>query len=277
MSAQGVDPRRVIASGPGGRVVEADVLRFLASQDGAAPAREADAQLAGRRGAELTSMRRSIARATLASARIPQFYLRAEFDASAMLAARRNWLDANSDASVRPSITDFLLKALALGLRDVPESNAIWVDDSIELLDHLHVGLVVNVEGGLLVSVLRDVARFEIVSLARERKRCVQDAQAGRLSGAGASRAASSLSNLGTTRVDDFTALLLPPQSTMLAVGRIAERPLVVDGQLCARPTLRLTLTVDHRVLDGAMGAQLLGRIVRRLEEPASLFDEPTT
>jgi pyruvate dehydrogenase E2 component (dihydrolipoamide acetyltransferase) len=93
---------------------------------------------------------------------------------------------------------------------------------------------------------------------------------------AGATPIATSLSNLGTTRVDDFSAILFPPQSTLLAAGRIVPRPLVVDDRLCARPTLRLTLTVDHRVLDGAPAAQFLGRIVRYLEQPGLMLDPPS-
>jgi pyruvate dehydrogenase E2 component (dihydrolipoamide acetyltransferase) len=158
---------------------------------------------------------------------------------------------------------------MGLALCDNPAANAIWVDGTIRRLSEINVGLVVNLDDGLLIPTLGGVDRLTLAQLARQRSEVVAAARRQRLDAAGF--AATSLSNLGTTRVDDFTAVVFPPQSTILTAGRIVERPFVVDGKLKATPTLRLTLSVDHRVLDGAPAAQFLGRIIHYLEQPAMM------
>jgi pyruvate dehydrogenase E2 component (dihydrolipoamide acetyltransferase) len=265
MQSRGLDPRKISGTGPGGRIVEADVLRAL---DASAPAS----------GRTLSPMRRSIARVTATSAAtVPQFHLRAELDATPLLDARQELLARPPIGDgVRLSITDLILRAMGLALRDNPAANAVWTGDTIERLTEVNLGLVVNLDDGLLIPKLTAVDQRTIFELARLRSAAVATARGGRVSADSGRGVASSLSNLGTTRVDDFTAVIFPSQSTILTAGRIVERPFVVDGQLCARPTLRLALTVDHRVLDGAPAAQFLGRIVRYLEQPAMmLYPQP--
>jgi pyruvate dehydrogenase E2 component (dihydrolipoamide acetyltransferase) len=267
MRRHGIDSQRIAGTGPDGRIVEADVLRTVAA---AAPPSV--------NWASLSPMRRSIARVTATSAAtVPQFHLRAELDAVALLQSREQLLAKSAaEGHVRLSISDFILRAMGLALRDNPAANAIWVENTIERLAEANVGLVVNLDDGLLIPKLRAVDQHTIFELALERSEVVSAARLGRVSADSARGVATSLSNLGTTRVDDFTAVIFPPQSTILTAGRIVERPFVVDGQLCSRPTLRLTLTVDHRVLDGVPAAQFLGRIVRYLEQPAMmLFPQP--
>ena len=258
----GLDAAQVQGSGPHGRIIEADVLRVVAGKS---------------RSSEMTSMRRSIARITSASASgVPQFHLRAELDAMALLAARAQWLEqVRAENGARLSLTDLILRAMALALRDHPAANVIWRENRLQSLDEIHLGLVVGLDDGLLIPTLRHVDRLTVSQLARQRAEVVAAARHGRLSGS-SEGVATSLSNLGTTRVDDFTAVIFPPQSTILTLGRIVERPFVVDGQLRVRPTLRLTLTVDHRVLDGGPAAQWLGRIVRYLEQPALMLSNPS-
>lgn len=257
MRQRGVNPRLVHGSGPQGRITEADVLRDAV-------------------GTGLTPMRRSIARVTTASALIPQFQLRAELDATALEAARWQWLPrVQADEGVRLSITDLILRAMALSLRDFPAANAIWKDETIHVLTEANVGLVVDLHEGLLIPTLRRIDQLSISKLARERSQSVEAARRGRVPADSGQGVATGLSNLGSMRVDDFSAVLFPPQSTILSVGRIAPRPFVVDGQLAARSALRLTLAVDHRALDGVPAAQFLGQIVRYLEQPALML--PTT
>ncbi len=278
MLRHGIDSRLVRPASPGGRITEADVLRAVSGQGGVAPesCKSSRQLVASEQAAQgLTSMRRSIARVTsLSAATVPQFHLRAELDAGPLLELRQQHLPSVlADKRARLSLTDFMLRAMALALRDVPTANRVWGDNTIEQLTEANVGLVVDIDGGLLVPVLGNVDQVTLGDLARRRTDAVAAARGGRSLSDSSRGVASSLSNLGTTRVDDFTAVLFPPQSTMLTAGRIVERPFVVDGQLAARPTLRLTLTVDHRVLDGAPAAQFLGRIVRYLENPARMLD----
>jgi pyruvate dehydrogenase E2 component (dihydrolipoamide acetyltransferase) len=221
-------------------------------------------------------MRRAIARITAASAAtVPQFHLSAELDAAPLLTFRQRLIEDDQPTTrARLSITDLLLRAMALALRDQPAANAIWVDDTIVALGEINVGLAINLDDGLLVATLRNVDMGSLAALASQRRDLVAAARGTRLPAQATARAATSLSNLGTTRVDDFTAVVFPPQSAILTAGRIVERPFVVDGRLVATPTLRLTLTVDHRVLDGAPAAQFLGRIVHYLERPSMAIDE---
>jgi pyruvate dehydrogenase E2 component (dihydrolipoamide acetyltransferase) len=219
-------------------------------------------------------MRRAIARLTTASvAGVPQFYVRAEADASALVACREQLIERiEADAQVRLSFTDLLLRAQALALSELPAACATWQDDDLMPAESVDLGLVVNVPGGLLIPVIRRADQLSLAEIARTRSELATAARSGRLAAESMSGGVSSLSNLGAGRVDEFTALIAPPQSSILAVGRLAPRPFVVEGQLVVRPTLRLTLSADHRVIDGALAAELLGRIVTLIEQPTLLL-----
>jgi pyruvate dehydrogenase E2 component (dihydrolipoamide acetyltransferase) len=256
----GVDCRDLKASGRSGRIREADVL--AAAKEARAPGPP--------------SMRRTIAQRTAESfARAPHFYLRAELDATALLEFRRRRLpQVEQAASVRLTLTDLLLRAQALALHDCPEANAIWQDGQVVRLPGCDVGLVVGLADGLLMPIVRGADRGGLAALAKQRASLVEAARAGRLTAEAMRGGASSLSNLGNTRVDELAAVIAPPQSSMLAVGRIAPRPWVGDGQLVVRTTLKLCLSVDHRVMDGGAGAKFLGRVVELLEHPVELARE---
>lgn len=255
---RGLDFNSLTGSGPGGRIVAADLQRAAASTT-----------------TPLSTMRRAIVRATTQSAAIPQFSVSAELDASLLVSLREQLVaPILSDAGAKLSITDFLLVAQARALAEIPTANAIWRNESIERLSAVAVGLIVAVDDGLLLPTIAGLDRLPLAEVVRRRGEVIAAARSGRQS-TDAAPAATSLSNLGNSRVDHFTALLMPPQSTMLAVGRIAARPYVVDNQVVARPTLRLSLTADHRVLDGIHAAEYLSRIVEYLEQPARLLHQP--
>jgi pyruvate dehydrogenase E2 component (dihydrolipoamide acetyltransferase) len=256
---QGGDPSRIAGTGPGGRIVEADVLAARATESAAIM---------------LSPLRQMTARQTaLSFSTIPHFYLRAEVDASNLLGVYEACRESVHQAcGIRPTLTDFLLRALALGLRDCPDANRIWRDETLIQMPQADVGLVVSLEGGLRIPVLRGADRSILLELAKRRSELVAAARAGRLPADAMQPCASGLSNLGSSRVDEFTAVIPPPQSTILAVGRIAPRPFVADGKLDARPTIRLCLSVDHRVLDGVPAARFLERIIEGLEQPQRLF-----
>jgi pyruvate dehydrogenase E2 component (dihydrolipoamide acetyltransferase) len=203
-------------------------------------------------------------------ATVPHFHLRCELDASALIEFRQRFIDqVGEENASKVSLTDLLLRALALALRDCPWANAVWQDDGPVALPGAAVGLVVSRDDGLLIPVIDGADRLSLPDLGRKRAAVVAAAREGKLGTL--QTAASSLSNLGNTCVDEFAPVIAAPQSSMLAVGRLAQRPIVVAGKVCARPTLRLNLAVDHRVMDGEPAARFLGRIVEYLQRPEPL------
>ena len=252
----GVDTSRIRGSGKGGRIIEADVLK------GAATASSG-----------LSVMRRAIARQTAESfSSAPHFYLRCEVDATALIRLREDLLpEIESGEGVRLTLTDFILRAQAMALKQFPSANGIWLNNDIIKVPGGDVGLVVGLPEGLMIPIVRSPATGDLGGLAKQRTSLVAAARAGTLSLEALQGGATSLSNLGNTRVDEFAAVIAPPQSTILAVGRAAPRPYVLDGRLAVRSTLRLCLSVDHRVLDGAPAAEFLGLIVDLLETPGKL------
>jgi pyruvate dehydrogenase E2 component (dihydrolipoamide acetyltransferase) len=269
----GVDPARLQGSGSTGRIIEADVLKAAVSPGTAAiasPAIKATPTFAG----QVSIMRRSIAeRTTLSFSTIPHFYLRAEADVTDLVKMREHLLEGmQKEYGIRITVTDFILRAQALALRDFPAANAVWQENSIERYADADVGVVVGLPDGLLIPVIRAAQNLPLGQLAKERARLVEAVRTGRFNAEMLAGGATSLSNLGTTRTDEFAAVIAPHQSSMLAVGRAALRPYVVDGRLEIRTTIRLCLSVDHRVLDGGPAAEFLGRIVELLEAPIALI-----
>ncbi|MBI3850415.1 MAG: 2-oxo acid dehydrogenase subunit E2 [Verrucomicrobia bacterium] len=271
----GVDPTRLQGSGRTGRIIESDVLKAAASQGTAAiasPARKAAPTSVG----QVSIMRRSIAeRTALSFSTIPHFYLRAEVDATELVKMREHLLEVvERECGVRVTVTDFLLRAQALALRDFPAANAVWQENGIEHYADADVGVVVGLPDGLLIPVIRTAQKLSLVQLAKERARLVEAVRTGRFNAEMLAGGATSISNLGTTRTDEFAAVIAPHQSSMLAVGRAIPRPYVVEGRLEIRTTIWLCLSVDHRVLDGGPAAEFLGRIVELLEAPKALVDD---
>jgi pyruvate dehydrogenase E2 component (dihydrolipoamide acetyltransferase) len=290
----GVDWRGLRGSGPRGRVVERDVLRVatlsptLPLRGGGSGAEEGVATLSptlplrgGGSGAEEdviwetpTTVQRLTAERMVASfGSAPHFYLSAEVYADALLDLRSRLLSLiEGRAGVRLTITDLLVKILGAALAEYPRANAFWEDGRIGLNRQINVGIAVATDAGLVVPVLRQADSKSLSQIALERAQLVEKARTGTLSVDDLSGGTFTLTNLGMFRVDTFQAILNPPQSVILAVGRIVERPAVVDGQLVARAAAVLSLSCDHRVLDGALAAQFLGRVVELIEEPYGLL-----
>jgi pyruvate dehydrogenase E2 component (dihydrolipoamide acetyltransferase) len=256
----GLDYRRLKGSGRTGRIIEADVL---------AAAQEPPASSA-------STMRRMIAQRTAESfSRAPHFYLRTEVDATALLELRERLLPNIEKATgVRLTLTDLLLRAQALALRDCPQANAIWQGDGIVRFEACDVGLVVGLDDGLRVPIVRGADGGGLTALVKQRAALVDAARTGKLTAEAMQGGATSLSNLGSGSVDEFAAVISPPQSSMFAVGRASPRPFVIEGQLVVRTTLKLCLSVDHRVMDGGPAGKFLGRIVELVEHPAELTHE---
>lgn len=272
----GVEWRGLSGSGPRGRVVEKDVLRAAVALPGPTPSPPLPLKGEGRdvTWETLTTVQRVTAERMIASfGSAPHFYLSAEVHADALLDLRARLLPlVEQRAGVRLTITDLLVRILGTALAKYPRANAFWEEGRIGLNRQVNVGVAVSTDAGLVVPVLRHADRKSVAQIASERAHLVEKARAGRLSVDDLSGGTFTLTNLGMFRVDAFQAILNPPQSAILAVGRIVERPAVVGGQLVARPTAVLSLSCDHRVLHGALAAQFLGRVVELIEEPYRLL-----
>jgi pyruvate dehydrogenase E2 component (dihydrolipoamide acetyltransferase) len=295
----GVDWHSLPGSGPRGRVVEKDVLRAATPSpalplrgggsgagEGVSPpplrgrAREGVPVLPMEGGwgdvtwETPTSVQRLTAERMVASfGGAPHFYLSAEVHAGALLDLRSRLLPfIERRTGVRLTLTDLLVKILGITLAEYPRANAFWEEGRIGLNRQVNVGIAVATDAGLVVPVLRQAGSKSLSQIALERAQLVEKARAGTLSVDDLSGGTFTLTNLGMFRVDAFQAILNPPQSAILAVGRIVERPAVVDGQLVAHPAAVLSLSCDHRVLDGALAAQFLGRVVELIEEPYGLL-----
>jgi len=254
----GIETVGMRGSGRTGRITEKDV-RDQANQSP---------------GPALSVMRRTIAQRTSESfASIPHFYLRSEVDATELIRLREELLpEIERNCSVRLTLTDLLLRAQAKALKAFPASNAIWSNENIVSLPSCDVGLVVGMADGMRIPIVRSPDEGDLASLAQQRNALVSSARSGTLPIEAMQGGATSLSNLGNFRVDEFTAIISPGQSSILAVGRIGPRPYAFRGKLELRQTMRLCLSVDHRVLDGATAADFLGALVQLLEKPDGLI-----
>jgi pyruvate dehydrogenase E2 component (dihydrolipoamide acetyltransferase) len=218
-------------------------------------------------------MRRALARAmSLSNATIPQFTVARSVDWTEMHSWRRELAARLSDGAPRLSVNDFLLQAVARSLIELPAFNATFsgdpesADARIVPASGAHIGLVIAVDNGLLVPVIHDVERLGLAEIARRRQDCAERGLKGRLKREEAEGATFSISNLGAGGPDRFTAIINPPQSAILAVGRQRECVVARDGAVVVRPLSDLTLTVDHRVADGRLASQFLARLVEILE-----------
>jgi pyruvate dehydrogenase E2 component (dihydrolipoamide acetyltransferase) len=199
----------------------------------------------------------------------PHFYLFREVNVSRLIA----WRDqANKVAGTRVTYTDLLVKLVAATLARHPRVNASWRDSAIVRNVDVNVGLAVAIEDGLIVPVIHRADTLTLSQIVARREDVVTRGQAGKLRPADIQGAGFTISNLGMYGVDAFHAIVNPPQAAILAVGRIADRVVAVSGQPAVQPTMMLTLSCDHRALDGARGAQFLGALADLIEEPLALL-----
>ena len=292
---KGLDLATIAGSGPHGRIIKADVENATAQPAAAtasAPAASADAPAAamatgpstaqvtamyeGRQFEEikLDGMRKIIAaRLTEAKQTVPHFYLRRDIQLDALLKFRSQLNKTLEARGVKLSVNDFIIKACALALQEVPEANAVWAGDRVLQMKASDVAVAVAIEGGLFTPVLQDaemkslsalsVQMKDFASRARDRKLAPQEYQGGSFA----------ISNLGMFGIDNFDAIINPPHSGILAVGAGAKKPIVgADGELAVATVMSVTLSVDHRVIDGAMAANLLNAIKANLENPMGML-----
>jgi pyruvate dehydrogenase E2 component (dihydrolipoamide acetyltransferase) len=264
----GLDLGAIAGSGPGGRIQLEDVQRAAgASSNTTAPLSPSSALV------PLSPMRRALARAmTRSNASIPQFMVERSVDWTVLQALRSEFSTRQAHGSPRLSMNDFLLQAVARTLIELPALNATFSGDAesphagIMQAAGAHIGLVLAVDNGLLVPVLHDVERLGLIEIARRRLECVERGLKGRLKREETDGATFSISNLGAQGPDRFTAIINPPQSAILAVGRQRDCVVARGADIVVRPLSALTLTVDHRIADGRLASDFLARLVQTLE-----------
>ncbi len=276
----GIDLGALEGSGPRGRIVKADVVAAepapaVEEMPAEAPAPPTPAPAPAAKGeitiVEPTRLQRTIARRMAqAKAAAPDFTLEVEVDMTRAVAERAR-LKALLDGAPSPSLNDLVVKAVALTLAEHPRVNGAYVDDRFELHGAVNVGVAVAAPDALVVPVVRDAATRSLGSIGAEVRRLAAAARDGSLAPADLDGGTFSVSNLGMFGVDRFTAVLNPPQAAILAVGAVAERAVVRDGELAVARTASLTLTCDHRIVHGADGAAFLAQLRDRLERPELL------
>ena len=286
---QGLDLAKITGSGPKGRIVKADVSGAPATASVSAPPPMAAAPAAslpssasvealyqGRsyKTVPLDGMRRVIAdRLTEAKQTIPHFYLRRDIQLDTLLKLRSE-VNAGLEArGVKLSVNDFIIKACAMALQSVPAANAVWAGDRVLQMEASDISVAVAIEGGLFTPVLQDADSKSLSKLAVEMKDLAARARSRKLAPHEYQGGSFSISNLGMMGIDNFDAVINPPQGAILAVGAGKKRPVVSDdGTLSVATVMSVTMSVDHRVIDGALGAELLDAIVNNLEHPLSML-----
>ncbi len=289
---KGLDLSQIKGSGPKGRIVKADVEN---AQPGAAPAASsaaapatAAAAPAGPDAAQvlamygdrefeeisLDGMRKTIAaRLTEAKQTIPHFYLRRDIELDALLKFRSTLNKQLEARGVKLSVNDFIIKACALALQTVPDANAVWAGDRMLKLKPSDVAVAVAIEGGLFTPVLKDAEMKSLSVLSAEMKDLAARARDRKLAPHEYQGGSFAISNLGMFGIDNFDAVINPPHGAILAVGAGAKKPVVgEDGELKVATVMSVTLSVDHRVIDGALGAELLAAIKDNLENPMGML-----
>jgi len=222
----------------------------------------------------LDGMRKTIAaRLTEAKQTIPHFYLRRDIRLDALLKFRSTLNKQLEARGIKLSINDFIIKACALALQQVPTANAVWAADRVLQLKPSDVAVAVAIEGGLFTPVLRDAEMKSLSALSAEMKDLAARARARKLAPQEYQGGSFAISNLGMFGIDNFDAVINPPQAAILAVGAGVKKPVVgADGELTVATVMSVTLSVDHRVIDGALGANLLKAIVDNLENPITML-----
>jgi pyruvate dehydrogenase E2 component (dihydrolipoamide acetyltransferase) len=273
----GVDLTLVPGGGPDGRIRKADVEAYLAKptapvQTTAAPASYSVPEGGDVEVIETTKLRQAIGRRmTESKTTVPHFYVTSEVDMDAAMALRKEINEALPDES-KVTVNDLIVKAAALALRDFPNLNASFAGDKLVRHNDINIGTAVAVEGGLLTIVQKDTDRSSIATIAADNKAMIGRAREGRVKPADVEGSTFTVSNLGAFDVDHFIAIINPPDAAILAVGSAKKVPVVKDGELAVGMRMKMTISADHRVTDGAEAAQFLQAVKALLEKPVLLL-----
>lgn len=270
----GLDPAAIAGSGPQGRVVRADVEKAISSSETRAVSRTTSAETSAAEADEeipVNRIRRVTAKRLTESQAVPHFFLTSVVDVEKLLAFRSDVNESLEHEGVKVSVNDLFVRAAAVALRQHPEANSSWGDDSVIRRANVNVGIAVATEAGLLVPVVHDADRKDLPTIAAETVALAAKARDGKLNPDEMSGGTFSISNLGMFGIDQFTAVINPPEAAILAVGAASPVPVLRNGELVDVPKLKITLTVDHRVMDGAVAADFLRDLVGILENPVRI------
>ncbi len=269
---EGVSLAQINGSGPHGRVIKDDVLNFLSSGGAKSGAVRRNAQEFY--SVKNSNIRKVIARRLLESKQtVPHFYLSCEFNINKLqeLRAAVNEvaeLDASGNPSYKVSVNDLIIKATAMALKKTPEANSSWTDDAILIYNNIDIAMAVAIDGGLITPIIRNADQKTIQAISVESKQLAKKARDGKLQPEEFQGGSFSISNLGMFGIDNFAAIVNPPQSCILAVARAVEKPIVEHGQIKIAHMMNVTLSSDHRAVDGAVGAEFLKALRRYIEHP---------
>lgn len=267
-------------SGPNGRIIKADIDAAIASGGNAsvvaAPQKKkgpSASELADMLGIsyvkeKISNVRKTIAqRLTESKQDVPHFYLTVECNLDALLGARKD-LNTKADGKFKVSVNDYIIKACALALKKVPEANTSWNDDSIITYDHSDISVAVATDNGLITPIVTKAEEKDLETISKEMKDLAGRAKEGKLKPTEFQGGSFSLSNLGMFGIKEFSAIINPPQACILAVGAGTPTPIVKDGEIVIGTMMHATLSVDHRAVDGAVGAQFLAAFKEFVENP---------
>jgi len=275
-SERGLDLQSVQGSGPNGRIIKRDIEAAAAGATAprAAVAQAPSGPVIPREGdfhdEPLTQIRKTIAKRLGESiGPIPTFYLTAEFDLTRVMEMRKAMTELGDQFKV--SVNDVLLKATAIALSQHPEVNAHWLGDKIRYHNRVHLGMAVATDEGLIVPVIWDADRKRMSEISRDAKELAKRARERKLKPEEFTGSTFSVSNLGMFGIDQFTAIINPPEAGILAIGTSEEKLVVVDGEPVVRSRVRVTMSCDHRIIDGAVGAKFLQTLRRLIENPLML------
>jgi pyruvate dehydrogenase E2 component (dihydrolipoamide acetyltransferase) len=264
---KGISINQVAGSGDGGRVVKRDIENYSPSASGVTTSAVGVESFTDE---PVSQMRKVIAR-RLAESKFsaPHFYLTVSIDMDNAMAARKQ---INASGDVKVSFNDFVVKATATALRKHPKINSSWLEDVVRYNDHIHIGVAVAVEDGLLVPVVRFADNKSLTQIGAEVKDLAQKAKDKKLQPAEWEGNTFTISNLGMFGIDNFTAIVNPPDACILAIGGISQVPVVKNGAVVPGNVMKVTLSCDHRVIDGATGAAFLQTFKQFLENPVMMI-----
>ncbi len=268
----GVDLAAVSGSGPNGRVIKRDVEAAAAAAPVAVAATPVlpDTEFVD---VPLSQMRKTVARRLAESlGPVPHFFLTVDVDMTRALQARVRVNELLAAQGARASLNDMVIKATAVALTHHADCNAWWQGDSIRRFNRVHMGVAVAVPDGLITPVVRDAHAKGLAQISTEIRELAGRAREKKLQPHEYTGSTFSISNLGMFGIEEFTAVINPPEAGIIAVGAVEERPVVVDGQVVVQPRMRVTMSCDHRVIDGAQGARFLATLKSFLEEPAAIL-----
>jgi pyruvate dehydrogenase E2 component (dihydrolipoamide acetyltransferase) len=265
----GIDIAQIHGTGPDGTITTEDVLAAKESS-GAAPKADA-ASLAP--GALSTIARLMAERTTKSWTTVPHFFVIRDVDAGALLDLQKKIkAQRQSSESVSPTITDCLVSLVARVIERYPVMNASWVNDAVRLNSSINISLAIAVSEGVVAPVIQNANKVTLAEIAARRAAVTERARAARLLPADLSGGTFTISNLGMFKVDAFTAIIMPPQAAVLAIGAVSDRVVAVDGKPAVRPVMTLSLSSDHRLIDGARAAAFLNDVVDAIREPQKLL-----